>query len=208
MTTAMQEETRHLVARAQNGDRAAFDLLVQKHRVRLTSLIHSRRQALGAAGLDPEDIVQESLLRAFQAIERFQWRGEDSFMPWLAGIVERVILHLRRQSTRRRASPLEGDVIDEELSTSRAMRRSERFDRLEEALKALSPDHRQVITMARIEGLKIVEIAARMNRSPNAVMQLLWRAMEKLKANFGDTESLHLPDRDLLNRGGHEYDVD
>ena len=88
------------------------------------------------------------------------------------------------------------------------MRRSERFDRLEEALKTLSPDHRQVITMARVDGLKIKEIAERMNRSPNAVMQLLWRALEKLKASFGETESLHLPDRNLLNDcGGDEEDV-
>ncbi len=172
------------------------------------SLIHSRRQALGATALDAEDILQETLLRAFTAIEQFQWRGEDSFMPWAGGIVERVILHLRRQGRLRKAAPLEGDVADSHLTGSRAMRRNERFDRLEDALKALSPDHRAVITMARIEGLKIKEIAERTERSPNAVTQLLWRALEKLKANFGETESLHLPDRNFLDEhGGDEKDA-
>ena len=53
-----------------------------------------------------------------------------------------------------------------------------------------------------IEGLKIKEIAERMNRSPAAVKQLLSRALVKLKASFGETESLHLPDRELRGEGG------
>ncbi len=200
----MQEETQYLIERAQEGDRKAFDLLIEKYHHRLMSLIRSRLQALGAFGFDPQDILQEILLQAFKAIGQFKWRGKDSFMPWLGGITERVILHQRRQCSRRKATPLEKEPYDSQVSPSRIMRRSERFERIEEALKTLSSDHRKVIKLARIDGLKIKEIAKIMNRSPNAVMQLLWRALEKLKANFGDTESLHLPDRSLLEDTGGE----
>ena len=47
--------------------------------------------------------------------------------------------------------------------------------------------------LARIEGLRIAEIAERMGRSRNAVAHLLSRALAKLKDTFGDTESFHLP---------------
>lgn len=75
------------------------------------------------------------------------------------------------------------------------LRRHERFDRLEAAVKKLTPEYRQVVLLSRIEGLSAKEIADRMNRSPNAVRHLIVRALRELRAHFGDTESLHLPDR-------------
>ena len=68
---------------------------------------------------------------------------------------------------------------------------------MEKALESLSDDHRQVVTLARLEGLKVKEIAKRMDRSPDAVKKLLARALMHLKESFGDTESFHLPDRVL-----------
>jgi len=83
------------------------------------------------------------------------------------------------------------------------MRRDERFERLQAALDSLSPDHREVITLARLKGLRGEEIAKRMNRSPNAVAQLLSHALKNLKEAFGDTESLHLPLRRLSSEDCH-----
>ena len=77
------------------------------------------------------------------------------------------------------------------------MRKGERFDRLERAIGQLSPEHREVIRLARIEGLKVAEISKRMGRTPGAIHQLLARAMDQLKRHFGDTASLSLPDRAL-----------
>lgn len=54
-----------------------------------------------------------------------------------------------------------------------------------------------MIRLARIDGLKVAEIARRMGRSPGAIHQLLARAMDELKRRFGDTESLSLPERIL-----------
>ena len=60
-------------------------------------------------------------------------------------------------------------------SASKAAVRNERFDRLEKALEQLSDEHRRVILLSRIDGLSMKEIAARMERSPDAVMKLLRR---------------------------------
>ncbi len=65
-------------------------------------------------------------------------------------------------------------------------------------------DHREVIQLARIEKLPFREIAARMHRSPGAVKLLLLRALRELKQRFGETESLHLPDRSLKCEGGND----
>ena len=101
---------------------------------------------------------------------------------------------------------LSQDITSDDNSPSVILRRNERFDRLEKALANLSKDHGEVLRLARIEGLKVKEIAARMKRSPDAVWKLLARATLQLKESFGDTESLHLPDRRFHTDGenGHE----
>ncbi len=92
-------------------------------------------------------------------------------------------------------------------SPSKHLRRNERFDRLEKALRGLSADHRQVLILARVEGLRVKEIARIMKRSPNAVKKLLGRAMIELKRSFGDTESLGLPNRRLELGNGDSHDL-
>ena len=87
---------------------------------------------------------------------------------------------------------------------SRVMRRGERFDRFERALQSLSPDQRHVVELARLEGTPIKEIARQMKRTPDAVSQLLCRALKNMKDAIGDTESLGLPARSLEPRGGHD----
>ena len=82
-----------------------------------------------------------------------------------------------------------------------ALRRDERFDRFQRAFDALDPDSRQVIFLARIQGLPIKEVARRLERSPNATSILLYRALVKLKGFFGDTESFRLPRRSLRQEG-------
>ena len=64
-------------------------------------------------------------------------------------------------------------------------------------MNRLRPDYREAIFLSRFEGLKVEEIAKRMNRSPNAVYKLLARGLLELRGNFGDTESLGLPEKPL-----------
>lgn len=179
--------------KAQSGDREAFQALVGLYRNRVERLIASRLRAHHVKRVEVEDVHQETLLRSYRALPSFEWQGEESFLRWLGGIVENVILEIARRGSRNPVFQIEHDVPGEGPSPSRAMRRVERSERLSGALKSLSPEHREVIVLARIDGLPFEEIAQRMARSPQAVKQLLWRALKKLKEAFGDTESLHLP---------------
>ncbi len=190
------EPTKALVEKAQQGERTAFELLVERYRARVEALIGSRLGSHLRGHVTVEDIFQESLLQAFGSFERFRWQGEDSFLRWIGGITENVIRRESRRLDQTRRIRLDPRTT-QPVSPSKAMRRDERFERLEKALGNLTGDHRRVIMLSRIEGLPTKEIAGRLNRSESAVKNLLLRALKELQESFGDTESLQLPRRSL-----------
>ena len=205
VTVADPEETLQLIERARDGDREAFDALVCPLRETLLSRIRLKMGSALRDKMDPEDVLQETQLRALRSIGKFRWQGDESFRMWLEGIAANIILHSAKTHSRRRELQISRDPPAPGVSPSHHERQNERFDRLKESMNNLSPDHRTVIQLSRIEGLKVREIAERMGRSPSAVKNLLFKAMRKLKESFGDTESLSLPDRrlgdDEANRG-------
>lgn len=81
-----------LLRKAQAGDRDAFDAMVRQYQERLESLIRSRMGRNLSSDVEAADVLQEVLLRAYGAIERFRWSGDDSFLRWLGAIAENVIL--------------------------------------------------------------------------------------------------------------------
>ena len=193
-TMAAEESTRQLVERASSGDRSAFDDLVRRHRLRLSRQIESRMGEGVRTKLTADDVLQETLAVAFQSIGRFSWQGEGSFYSWLGGIAEHVIANAARKKAWNHLE-IKRDPTGRDPTPSKNLRRNERFDRLQDALNRLSPDHRKALLLSRVDGLKVQEIAARMNRSPNAVYKLLARALLEMRQDFGDTESLNLPER-------------
>lgn len=193
-----------LVEKAQAGDRSAFDGLVGRYRERLLGQIEVRLGSKVRARIEAEDVLQEALTRAYQSIEKFRYRGEESFYSWLGTIAEHLIWNVSQKQSSSYLE-LKSDVADDDASPGRNLRRHERFERLEKALNRLSPDHRKALVLSRFEGLKVTEFATRMNRSPNAVYKLLARAVLELKKDFGDTESLRLPDRTFrVEESSHE----
>lgn len=202
---AEPDQILHLLERAKSGDRPAFDQITQKLRGKLESFVRSRIRAQYRQRLELDELIQETFVRAFESLERFHGGDEDSFFGWLAGIAKNVVLKALDKLQRYEALAIDRDFAAGGVSPSRDLRRDERFDRLQEAVRRLSGDYREVVLLSRIEGLPMDEVAKRMNRSPDAVQKLLWRALKQLRKAFGDTESLHLPHRRLdLEGGGHD----
>ena len=186
-----------LVDLARGGDRQALGRLFEDCRPRLEAVV---RDILGdrlKQGDGVDDVLQETFTRACDAIAGFEWRGEDSFLRWLSVVARNVVLEAARGAKMAPGPLPEEDPSGGDLSQSRLLRREERFDRLQEAIQRLSPVHRQVILLARIEKLPLKEVASRLGRTHDAVRQLLRRALRELKASFGDTEILGLPPRQL-----------
>jgi RNA polymerase sigma-70 factor (ECF subfamily) len=201
----METRIETLAGQAKDGSRTAFDQLLEIYRGRLERLIRSRLGEALKRRLDAEDILQDTLLRAFCSIGRLEWRGEEAFFSWLGTLAEHVIASAAERKSP--PAPLRNpwDVPASRVAPSRALRREERFERLRDSLAALPPDHREVILLARIERLSFQEIGERMGRSSEAAKMLLARALKGLKRGFGHTESLHLPQAALGSDGeaGH-----
>ena len=83
-----------LVARAREGDHAAFTALIERHQAAV------RRAALSAVGsaMDADDVAQEALLLAYQRLRSF--RGEASFKTWLLTITWNQAMNHRRKAGR------------------------------------------------------------------------------------------------------------
>ena len=183
-----------LVERARRGDAGAFEALIAASRQTLATYVRVRIGEHLRHRLDVEDVLQESFVQAWKSMASFRWTGDRCFERWLAGIAEHVIL----KTARRRGDQIlyvKREADGSQPSPSTAMRRDERFKRFEDALHHLSPDHRQAILLVRIQGLSFKEAGERMGRTAKSVMHLVARGLKKLKENFGDTESYHLPQR-------------
>jgi RNA polymerase sigma-70 factor (ECF subfamily) len=191
-----RDEFQAFLARAQGGEREASDRLLEEHRGRLETWVRRQIGARLRSRADAEDIVQDTFLRAFESIGRFSWTHDDSFFQWLCAIARHLIWNASQRGSSRELS-LSIDPPQRGAAPSTAMRREERFDRLERALRDLRPEEREVVRLARMEGLKAREIAERLGRPEPTVRSLLARAFRKLRDSIGETRSLHLPDRKL-----------
>ncbi len=200
---ATGEPLTHLIERAKTGDRGAFDELTSVLRERLLALVRSRLGKALRGKLEAEDVVQDALLKAFESIHAFRGTDADSLWGWLASISEHLIWNASRKRSLQVTS-LALDQPDPGVSPSRSLRREDRLTRLERAVSELKPDQREVIVLAKIEGLKTKEIAERLGRPEDSVRQLLSRGLRALREKFGDTESLHLPDRGFEMGASHE----
>ena len=190
----MPDDTRarEKVERARNGDSQAFAELFEPLRQQLLATIRRRLSPAIRQRIDPEDVLQDSFVRGLHSFSRFEWQGEDSLGRWLDTIATHVTLDVVRHHGRRKALRLDRDLEGDGAPPSRAMRRQERLERLQNSLKTLSPDHRTVLELSRMQELSIREIAERMRRTESAVKNLLLRATRKLRESFGDTASLGL----------------
>jgi RNA polymerase sigma-70 factor (ECF subfamily) len=97
----MAQDTQTLVANARGGDRAAFDSLVRECLPKLRGVVWR----LVGHPQDCEDIVQASLIRAWESIASFG--GRSTFSTWAISIATRVAIdHLRAQKRWRRESQI------------------------------------------------------------------------------------------------------
>jgi len=201
------DSLRELLERAQAGDRPAFARVVEIFRGRLCRQVEARLGKRIRGAIDVDDVLQETFTRAFTSIRKVKWHSEERLYRWFGGIAEHIL-----QNAAQKRSPRTLEVLPDRpasnVSPSRRLQREERHARLEKALDGLTPDQKRAVILARIDGLQVQEIARRMDRSPDAVSKLLARALLALRQTFGDTDSLHLPDRGLRAERREEDDRD
>src|SRR5690606_10735421 len=136
--------------------------------------------------MDPEDVLQEVAIEAMHS-----WHTLDdpaNAGAWLVTLARRKVARILRDQVgvaardprREQAMKTDFPVADRRSGPVTLADRQDRLAQLELALTRLSEDHREVIVLARIEGLSAKEIGERMGRSENAVHLLLGRALKRL----------------------------
>ena len=172
-------------------------MLFERQRRRLTVLAHYRMGPQLRGLVETDDILQETLLKAFQQLEHFTYRTPGSFSRWLARIMDHVIADSARYHGRqkrnaaeviplRSASMPEGPEPADSRTPSRLLAQDERFRALLRELDKLPDDYRQVILLTKLEGLSTQEVAETMGKSREAVALLLHRALKRFRQSYKD----------------------
>jgi len=169
-----------LVASAQRGDREAFGQIFDRFQLAVYRYALARLRSPE----DAEDAAAETFLAAFRAIDRFAWQGVP-FEAWLFRIARSKIADHQRRD--RRQPPMSDiDAVDPVLlphATDVASEVAGRHERagVLEAMRFLSADQQEVLSLRLFAGLSLHETAVAMGRSTNAVKQLQFRAMCALR---------------------------
>jgi len=171
------ESERTWLRRARQGDPEAFSRLVEAYQRDVFSLCY---RMLGNAE-DAEDAAQETFLRAFRAIRRYD--PQRAFRSWLLTIASRYCIdRLRRR--RLRWWPLE-EVAEETLrdplpEPEEMVLRHEQFEMVQSLLATLAPKDRAVVVLYYWHEYRLEEIAEALSLSVSAVKSRLFRARRAL----------------------------
>ncbi len=177
-----------LMARVRSGDHEAFYELVRPHErsiyLAALSIVHN--------DADAEEVIQETILKAFKAIGRF--REEAKFSTWIFQIAINESRMKLRKDRRHLYDSLDepvkgeeqGDYIPRDFADwreipSEALDNARLREALTKALASLSPKYRQVLVLRDIEHLNVAETAKVIGISEAAVKTRLLRARLQMR---------------------------
>ena len=184
-TDISADDFQKLVEKAQKGDKKAFGILVEKYNKKLTRLLSRmvRDQS------EIEDIVQDSFIKAYRAINNF--RGDSAFYTWLYRIgINTAKNHLVSLGRRPKAmNTVEMEDVENfddghemrNLETPEtSMMTDEIVVTVNQSIELLPDDLRQAISLREMDGLSYEEIADIMNCPIGTVRSRIFRAREAI----------------------------
>lgn len=185
-----------LVERSQAGDMRSFDQLVTRYRGKvyamIVNMIHNEADAW--------DLAQDAFVKAWKALPRFEARS--NFYTWLYRIAHNVTYDwLRKRKVRGDGTEFDDSIRMDSIESAAPtapkgiarpdenVENSELRFRIESAISKLSPDHRAVILLKEVDGLKYQEIADTVGCSIGTVMSRLFYARKKLQILLKDAHT-------------------
>ena len=183
-----------LVERVKRGDTEGFNLLFRKYQRRLAVLIYYRMGPELRGHAEVDDILQETFLAASRQLTQFTYQSPGSFMAWLSRIADHAIVDAARfhgrqkrdggENLRFRSESNPGGPEPADFNTpSRIFAQKEHLRLLFEKMDELSSEQREVILLAKFEGLSTQEISARVGKPREAVALLLHRGLKRFRQN-------------------------
>ena len=177
----MHSDDAAAVARAQRGDEEAFRMLVERH----SRSIYRLAYRMTGRPEDAEDVVQETFVRAYKQLARFEARS--NFATWLYRIGFNCSIDYMRARPHRE-SPETHEVLDRRPPESSGpsmddlVFAGEISERVQQALSHLSPQERAAFLMRHYHGCTIEEICQALDLKSNAAKHSIFRAVKKMRS--------------------------
>ena len=177
-----------LIRKAANGDRDAFDQLVERYQTQVYNL------CLRMVGVreDALDLAQEAFLRAWKGLPYFQFGA--SFSTWLYRLTSNVCIDFLRAQKRRsvvsitflddRDEEKELDLPDPAAGPEDQAIQTERRELITRAMNDLPVEYRQVLSLRVLQDLSYAEIAELLDIKEGTVKSRIARAREQLRKNL------------------------
>lgn len=179
-----EDQDQELVLRVQQGDKAAFDILVIKYQHRIIQLVNRYVKDLSEA----QDLAQEAFIKAYRAIGSF--RGEAAFYTWLY----RIAINTAKNdlvSRSRRCSDYQIDIQEAEIienspqlqdieTPETELLNQEIVATIKKTIDGLPEEMRVAIMLCEFDGLSYEEIARVMDCPVGTVRSRIFRAREAI----------------------------
>jgi RNA polymerase sigma-70 factor (ECF subfamily) len=179
--------TTQLLQRAKDGDRAALEALMARYLPRLRAWASGRLPMRARSMFDTADLVQETLLRTIERLDRIEVRGPGGFQAYVrSAVLNRIRDEIRRASRWSGPEGVDENLPSPEPSPLEMAMGAELVARFERALADLSEEEQRLIHL-RIElDYDYDEIAAMTDRpSRDAVRMAVKRALRRLAQGMG-----------------------
>jgi RNA polymerase sigma-70 factor (ECF subfamily) len=166
-----------LIARARQGDEAAWEALVRQHQEAAFRLAY----LLVGDSDEAEDVAQEAFIRAYRALERFD--STRPFRPWLLSIAANLARN-RRRSVARYLAALNRVLRAEPervASVQQASAQHMEAQALWQAVRRLGEPDQQVIYLRYFLEISEAETAEALSLPPGTVKSRLHRALKRLR---------------------------
>ena len=195
----MMDELR-AVAQAKKGDAEAFAYLVETYE---TSVYRLALRMCGNAH-DAEEVAQEAFVAAWKGMPGF--RGESKFSSWLYQLTTNAAIDfLRREKRHRATTPIEDEVdLAAPGTPQQSAEAAEVRQALQQALDALTPEHRQIFLLRQMRQLSYEEIGQLLGLESGTVKSRLSRAKKQLREILTQKGNLFAPSS-VLEKGEEEH---
>ena len=190
-----------LIRQAVAGDRVCLSRLLLLHYDDLVRHISRHMSAELHEVVLVDDILQQTFVRAAQAIGNYEIRGPGAFRAWLKTIAGNLVkdAHKRRRRERRipqgnhgrlndsTMGPLVERIAAESTSPSGHVYRNDNLRHVQAALASLPDDQREVIQRHYLQDQSLEQIAGAMSRTKDAIRGICYRARKNLRVSMGQS---------------------
>jgi RNA polymerase sigma-70 factor (ECF subfamily) len=174
--TLDENTERELVVRAQGGDSEAFTLLTRHFMKR----VYRAAYAVLRNSTDAEDVTQETFVRAYQGIDRFD--VDRPLFPWLYRIARNLCINRIQRVGKREAELPDFDYFaDRSPGPEEATIAGEQQQEVRHAVEKLPDPHRRIIELCHFQECSYREIAEILDIPIGTVMSRLYHARRKLR---------------------------